>query len=340
MPVLCAVEVPKHALESYHMLIAQVLDVLAENADGICNNGLSGSHRIHKVSEHRLVYGRIAGSIAKLPLVKLHCHWCGNWPGLVHSELRQDRPNVAVLMDVNLVKLQIAFDVHAEIEGDTPKIIYPEPPLHLSFDLPNRARVSNGKEIIDVWNDCGNNCAMILLDMEHEQSSVDAWCHQPNRDHKVLKSAIPNVRILRQAIMRISEAEYHLPRSLSSWIVVSAPILEQTKIFLHGVHIYLIFQGNSQERRAYVHLMDLNIVLGGDCECQPNEATASSRCICSLVIDAFDLVICSTDYPGLELLHIDCSFALDLLYPVTWHSISPFRKLHKISKDMMQTDCI
>jgi hypothetical protein len=33
----------------------------------------------------------------------------------MHSELRQDHPNVAVLMAVDRVMLMIAFDVHADI---------------------------------------------------------------------------------------------------------------------------------------------------------------------------------------------------------------------------------
>jgi hypothetical protein len=33
----------------------------------------------------------------------------------MHSELRQDRPNVPVLMAVDRVMLTIAFDVHADI---------------------------------------------------------------------------------------------------------------------------------------------------------------------------------------------------------------------------------
>jgi len=66
------------------------------------------------------------------------------------------------------------------------------------------------------------------------------------------------------------------------------------KISLRLVHIYLFFQVISQESRAYVHWMDLKIVLGGDGECQPNVAQAISRCIHSLVVDAFNLVISST----------------------------------------------
>jgi len=154
------------------MLIARVVIVLAEDSDGICNIGPSGGHRVHEASDHRLVYGRIAGFVVGLPLVKLHRHWRGNWSGLVQSELRQDRPNVAVLMDVDHVMLLIAFDVHAEIEGDTREIMHSEPRLHLVLDLPNQALVSNDEEIIDVQNHCGNDYALILI-KEHEQSSVN-----------------------------------------------------------------------------------------------------------------------------------------------------------------------
>jgi len=294
-PVLRAVEVPKHALESYHLLIARVVIVPAENSDGICDIGSNGGHRVHQSSDHRLVCGRIVGFFVGLPLVKLHRHWCGDWYGLIHSELRQDRPNVAVLMDVDCVMLPIAFDIHAEIEADTPEIMHLEPLLHLILDLPNQALISNDEEIIDVQNDCGNDYVLILS-MQHDQSSVDTWCHDPNRDHEVLKSAIPNVRRLFQATKRLSQAEYHLPQSLcNSWIVESAPILEQTKVFLRWVHTDLFFQVNSQESRADVHLMDLEILLGGDGECQPNVAQARSHCIRSLVVDAFDLVISSTE---------------------------------------------
>jgi hypothetical protein len=113
-PVLHAVEVPQYALESYHMLIARVIIVPAEDSDGIWDIGLSGGHCAQKPSNHRLVYGGIAGFVIGLPLVKLHCHWCGNWTVIVHSELLQDRPNVAVLSDVHCVMLPIAVDVHAK----------------------------------------------------------------------------------------------------------------------------------------------------------------------------------------------------------------------------------
>jgi len=155
------------------MLIARIMIVPAKDSDGICDIGPSGGHRVHNASDHGLVYGQIAGSFVGLPLVKLHNHWRGNWPALVHSELRQNRPNVAVLMDVERVNLPIAFDVHAEIEGDTPEIMDPEPLLHLVLDLPNQALVSNDKEIIDVQNNCGDDYAVILLVMELEHSSVD-----------------------------------------------------------------------------------------------------------------------------------------------------------------------
>ena len=75
-------------------------------------------------------------------------------------------------MDVDRVMLPIAFDVHAELEGDTPEIMHPEPLLHLILDLPNQALISNDKEIIDVQNDRSNNYVLILI-MKHEQSSVN-----------------------------------------------------------------------------------------------------------------------------------------------------------------------
>jgi len=155
------------------MLIARVVILPAVNSDGLCDIGPSSSHRVHKASDHRLVYGRINDFFVGLPLVKLHLHWRGNWSGLIHSELRQDRLNVAVLMDVNRVMLPIAFDDHAKIDGVTPGIMHPEPLLHLVLDLPNKALVSNDKEIIDVQNDCGNDYSVTLLVMEHEQSSID-----------------------------------------------------------------------------------------------------------------------------------------------------------------------
>jgi hypothetical protein len=73
-------------------------------------------------------------------------------------------------MDVDRVMLLIVFDVPAEIEGDIPELMHPESLLHLALDLRNQALISNDKEIIDLQNDCGDNCALIL---KHEQSSVD-----------------------------------------------------------------------------------------------------------------------------------------------------------------------
>jgi len=205
-PVFVAIEVPKHAFESYHMLIAWVVIVPAENSDGICRIGPSGGYRVHKASDHWVVYGRIAGFFVGVPLVKLHCHWHGNWPGLIHYELRQALPNVAVLKDDYRVMLPIAFDVHAEMEGDTPEIMHPEPLLHQIFDLPNQALVNNDKEIIDVQNDWGNIYSVIFLVIENELSSVNMWCHEPYQDHEVLTSAIPHGRRLLQAIKRVSQA--------------------------------------------------------------------------------------------------------------------------------------
>jgi hypothetical protein len=121
-------------------------------------------------SFHRLVYDQIAGFFVGLPLIKLHCHQWGNWPGSVNSELGQDGANVAVLMDVDCAMVPIAFEVLAEIEADTPEIMHPELLLHLILDLPNQAVISNDRKIIDVQNDYGDDCALIL---KHKQSSID-----------------------------------------------------------------------------------------------------------------------------------------------------------------------
>jgi hypothetical protein len=154
------------------MLIAWVVIVPGENCDGICDSRPSGGHRLHNASDHRLAYGRITGFFVGLSFVKLHRYWRGKGLGLVHSEHLQDRPNVAVLMNVDRVMLPIAFDVHAEIEGDTPNTMHPEPLVHLDLDLPNQALGSNDKEIIDVQNDCGDDYIVIII-IEHEQSFVD-----------------------------------------------------------------------------------------------------------------------------------------------------------------------
>jgi hypothetical protein len=146
--------------------------VPAENSYGMCDIEPCGGYRVHEASDHRLLSGQIAGFFVGLSLLKVHCHWCGNWSGLIHSELCQDHPNVAILMDGNCVMLPIAFDDHAEVEGDTPEIIHLEPLFHLILDLPNQAFLSNDKEIIDIQNDHGNNYVLIFI-MEHEQSSID-----------------------------------------------------------------------------------------------------------------------------------------------------------------------
>jgi len=276
-PVFRAVEVPKHAHQSDYMLIAQVMIVPAENSIGICDITLSGGHPVHEDSDYRLVYSWIAGFFVRLSLVKLHCHWSGNMSGLGHSELRQGRWNVALLIDVNRVKLPIVVDVNAGIEGVTHEIMHPEPLLLRILDLPNQALIINDKEIIDVQNDCGNNCAMILM-AEHEQSSVDTRCQESNQDHKVIISAISHVRGLLQAIKGLSQPANHLQWSLWSWIIESVLSLDQLKIFLRRVHLDLFLQGNSQESRAYVHLMNLVMIHGGDCECYPNVVWASSWC--------------------------------------------------------------
>jgi len=173
-PVLNAIEVPKRALESFHMLIARGKIVLAENYNGICVIRLSGGHRVHWAANHRLVYGWIAGFLVGLPLVKLYFHWRGNWCALIHSELPKNCPNIPVLMDVVRVLPPIAFDVHAVKEGDIPQIMYPKPLHHPTLHLPKQALISNDKDNINLQNDNGNNYVLLGI-IEPKQSSVDPW---------------------------------------------------------------------------------------------------------------------------------------------------------------------
>jgi len=116
--------------------------VPAEYTEGLCNIGSSGGHRVHTASNDRLVYHRIAGFFVGLPHLKLHSHWHGNWSGLIHSARRQDRPNVAVLTDVDLVLLAIVFDVHAKIERNNREIMHPEPLRHLVLNRPIKPSVA------------------------------------------------------------------------------------------------------------------------------------------------------------------------------------------------------
>jgi len=185
--VFRGVEVLRHTFESYHMLIARVVIVPAEHSNDICTIGLYGSDYTHKASDHRLVYGQIAGFFFWVPLGKLDFHWRGNWFGLIHSESHQDHANVAVLMGVDRVMPQIVMDVHAEIEDDAPEIMPVEPHLHLTLDLRNQALVRNHKEIIDIQNNFSNDYTMMILDMEHKQSTIDTWCQKHNRDHEFMK---------------------------------------------------------------------------------------------------------------------------------------------------------
>jgi hypothetical protein len=154
------------------MLIPWVVTVPAENCDGIWNIGPSGGHRVHKASEHQLENGRITGFFVRLPLMKRHRHWRGNSTGVIHSEPRQDRPNVAVLLDVDHVMLSIEFAVYAEIDGDTPEIIHLESLPHLVRDLLKEAVVNNDEKLIEIQKDCGNEDVLILV-VEDEQSSVE-----------------------------------------------------------------------------------------------------------------------------------------------------------------------
>jgi hypothetical protein len=74
-PVLSAIGVAKHVLGSYHILIARVLIVPAENSHGMWDIEPSGGYRAHEASDHRLVSGQIAGFFVGLSLLKVRCHW-------------------------------------------------------------------------------------------------------------------------------------------------------------------------------------------------------------------------------------------------------------------------
>jgi len=119
------------------MRIAQTVIIPAENCDGICDIGLSGSHHVHPASNHRLGSGRIACFYVGFPLVKFHCLWRCMWPGHLRSELRKDIRNVAVLLEVDHFRIPIAFDAHTEMEWDTLEIMHPEPLFDLVLDLPS-----------------------------------------------------------------------------------------------------------------------------------------------------------------------------------------------------------
>jgi len=86
-PVLHAVKVRKHTLESYHGLVAPVLFVPAQYSDNICDIRPTGDLRVHEASDHQLVYGQIAGSFRVIALLKLLHHKRGKWSGIVHCEL-------------------------------------------------------------------------------------------------------------------------------------------------------------------------------------------------------------------------------------------------------------
>jgi hypothetical protein len=50
-PVFCAVDVSKHALGSYHMLIAPIMSLPAENWEGGGYTAPIGSHHVNMASD-------------------------------------------------------------------------------------------------------------------------------------------------------------------------------------------------------------------------------------------------------------------------------------------------
>jgi len=82
-PFLRAVELPKQPFESYHILVTRIVIVPAENSDGICDIGLTGSQRVYRASDQRLVYCRITGFFVRCG---------GHHGGFVHHDLQEDFP--------------------------------------------------------------------------------------------------------------------------------------------------------------------------------------------------------------------------------------------------------
>lgn len=76
-------------------------------------------------------------------------------------------------MDIDHVMFPIVFDVQAEIDADTPKIMHLESLVHLIPDHRNEVLVRNDEQIIDVQNDCPNDHTVIFLVMEQEQFLVN-----------------------------------------------------------------------------------------------------------------------------------------------------------------------
>jgi hypothetical protein len=75
-------------------------------------------------------------------------------------------------MEVGCVMLPIAFDVHAEIERNTPETVRPEP-LHLTLDLHNQAITGNDKKIINAQNDRHTQQQLYLMLVEAERMRED-----------------------------------------------------------------------------------------------------------------------------------------------------------------------
>jgi len=69
---ICTVELPNHLLEGYPILFAWIVIELAENSDGICCIGPSGSDHINTASYYGLVYDRIRSFFLQLYLGKHH----------------------------------------------------------------------------------------------------------------------------------------------------------------------------------------------------------------------------------------------------------------------------
>jgi len=160
-----------------------------------CDIGLSVSHYAYKAFNHHLAYSPLADFFLWFPLMKLHGHWGGYCPRLIHSEHCQVHQNVTLLMDVNGVIILSMFNQHAKIGADTPKIMYPEPLLCLILALPHIAHIHNAEKMIDIEISYGNDVALSFT-MQHQWFSISMRCDKPNHDHEVIEWGMSMLRRL------------------------------------------------------------------------------------------------------------------------------------------------
>jgi len=145
-----AVQISKCPLHSYHMLLARVVAVPAENANSKRDIGPSCSHRIHKTPNHRLVKLLIAGFFVWCALVKLYRDCGCDCFRLIHAKFFQYHLDVSMLVDIDCAEIAIALDIHAEIERNGAKVVHLESSLHLRLDVDDQVGGDHDEQIVDI----------------------------------------------------------------------------------------------------------------------------------------------------------------------------------------------